>query len=30
VAIDRPLAYDLTNAIWIDYMIDWFDRGSAP
>jgi len=28
--IDRPLDFDLVNAVWIDYMIDWFDRGSAP
>lgn len=30
VAIDRPLDKDLNNAVWIDYMIDWFDRGTAP
>lgn len=30
VAIDRALEKDLNNAVWIDYMIDWFDRGTAP
>ncbi len=30
VSIDRALDYELTNAVWIDYMIDWFDRGTAP
>ena len=30
VSIDRALEKDLNNAVWIDYMIDWFDRGTAP
>ena len=30
VSIDRPLDYELKKAVWIDYMIDWFDRGTAP
>ena len=30
VAIDRALDKDLNKAVWIDYMIDWFDRGTAP
>jgi prepilin-type N-terminal cleavage/methylation domain-containing protein len=30
VAIDRALEKDLNNAVWIDYLVDWFDRGTAP
>jgi len=30
VVLDRALDKDLNNAVWIDYMIDWFDRGTAP
>jgi prepilin-type N-terminal cleavage/methylation domain-containing protein len=30
LSIDRPLEDDLTSAVWVDYLVNWFDRGTAP
>jgi prepilin-type N-terminal cleavage/methylation domain-containing protein len=30
LSIDRPLEGDLSKAVWLDYLINWFDRGTAP
>jgi prepilin-type N-terminal cleavage/methylation domain-containing protein len=30
VTLDRPLDTNMTDAVWIDYMVDWFDRGTCP
>lgn len=30
LSIDRPLEGNLTSAVWVDYLINWFDRGTAP
>lgn len=30
LSIDRPLEGDLAKGVWLDYLINWFDRGTAP